>query len=82
MIGIDHNKAQTQKILSKFIKVSTIYEEIEGGILNHRYMIQQKLDEGFNGEIYKCCDLEDLKRPLVIKISKNHKELKNEIVSI
>ena len=34
------------------------------------------------GEIYKCCDLEDLKRPLVIKISKNHKELKNEIVSI
>ena len=42
-------------------------------------MIQRKIGQGSCGEIYKCNDLENIKRPLVIKLSKNHKILLNEI---
>jgi hypothetical protein len=45
-------------------------------------MIQRKLDQGSCGKIYKCNDLENIKKPLVIKLSKNHKILLNEIMVI
>ena len=53
--------------------------DIEGAVLKNRYLVCRQLDEGSFGQVYKCVDLQDKQRPLVIKVSSQYKIFYKEI---
>ena len=48
-------------------------------IQNQRYNIGRLLGEGSYGKVYKIMDMNDAKKPLAIKISKQNSVTQNEI---
>ena len=59
--------------------VQFVEGDIEGAVLKNRYLVCRQLDEGSFGQVYKCVDLQDKHRPLVIKISSQYKIFYKEI---
>ena len=47
---------------------TTLFDQIEGGILQGRYEIRELLDEGSNGSVYRVVDQECQNKNLVVKI--------------
>jgi len=59
--------------------VSIAKGKIEGVLLEDRYFILSKIDFGSFGKIYKCSDLFNKDRPLVVKILEDKKFFLKEI---
>ena len=49
-----------------------IIKKMKGFLLDNRYMISKKLNEGAFGQIYSGYDLQAGQKPIVLKFSKNH----------
>jgi hypothetical protein len=54
-------------------KIDEIQGQIEGSILKERFTIARLIDCGSFGKVYKCIDLQNKNRPLVIKITNDYK---------
>ena len=50
-------------------------------ILNEKFLVHEQIDQGSNGKIFSCTDL-DTSQDLVIKFQKDHKMLAIEISNI
>jgi hypothetical protein len=53
-------------------------EHLEGVTLNGRFLIQEKLNQGCHGMIYKVVDLLDQSLPLIVKIQQDDKLYERE----
>jgi hypothetical protein len=59
-----------------------ILKEWKGSTVKTRFRIDRLLGEGSCAKIYKCIDLKDVKRPLVMKVAEKYKVLMTEIKAI
>ena len=59
--------------------IDEIRNKIEGSVLKERYTVGRMIDSGSYGEVYKCIDLENKHRPLVVKIASDYKQFGYEI---
>jgi len=53
--------------------IDEIKNQIEGSILKERFAIGRLIDQGSFGKVYKCIDLNNKNRPLVVKITNDYK---------
>jgi len=63
-------------------QIDEIQNKIEGSVLKGRYAIGRLIDRGSFGRVFKCIDLQDKNRPLVVKIASDYKQFGNEINSM
>ena len=66
----------------KHQQIDEIKNKIEGSVLKGRFEIGRLIDKGSFGKVYKCVDLQDKNRPLVVKIASDYKQFGNEINSM
>jgi serine/threonine protein kinase len=59
--------------------IDEIQDQIEGSILKERFAIGRLIDRGSFGKVYKCIDLVNKNRPLVVKITNDYKQFGAEI---
>ena len=53
--------------------------ELIGSLLKDRYYIARLIDQGSFGKVYKCIDVKNQDRPLVIKISEDPRIFRKEV---
>lgn len=63
-------------------QIDEIQNKIEGSVLKTRYVIGRLIDKGSFGKVFKCIDLQNKNRPLVVKIASDYKQFGNEINSM
>jgi hypothetical protein len=54
-------------------QIDEIQNKIVGSVLKERYAIGRLIDQGSFGKVFKCIDLQEKSRPLVVKIASDYK---------
>ena len=63
-------------------RIEYVASDIKGTLLLNRYLVERLIDQGSCGQVYKCIDIENPDRPLVIKVSDNREIMKKEIKAL
>ena len=61
------------------IGIEVVSGELVGSILKDRFYIARLLDQGSFGKVYKCIDIKNQERTLVIKVLKDIKIFRKEV---
>jgi casein kinase 1 len=60
-------------------QIDEINNKMEGSVLKQRYTIGRLIDKGSFGHVYKCIDIQNQSRHLVVKVANDYKQFGNEI---